>query len=132
MTFAVAIAIANIQAKHKYKMLSLWKMIEKFLLLRESASATSSPNFDTIPKAHLGADFLPKTIAKRWNQVNLGYFDPHLDRAHSKGEIVLVDKDVYYKNVVLFVQHLQSLVTIKEAALIKANITISLRGSALE
>ncbi len=43
-----------------------------------------------------------------------------------------VGKDVYYRNVVLFVQRLQSLVTFKEAALVKANITTSLRNSALE
>lgn len=45
---------------------------------------------------------------------------------------MLVGKDVYYRNVVLFIQRLQSLVTFREAAFIKANIVISLRGSALE
>lgn len=46
--------------------------------------------------------------------------------------MVLVGKDVYYKNMVLFVQRLQSLVTFKGAALVKANMAMSLRGSALE
>lgn len=41
-------------------------------------------------------------------------------------------KDVYYRNVVLFVQRLQNLITFKEAPLVKANIPTSLRGSALE
>ena len=39
---------------------------------------------------------------------------------------------MYYRNVVLFVQRLQSLVTFRGAALMKANIATSLRGSALE
>lgn len=44
-----------------------------------------------------------------------------------------VGKNVYYKILVLFVQHLQSLVTfMKGAALIKANVTTSLKRSTLE
>ena len=66
------------------------------------------------------------------DQADLGYFDPYLDRAYGEGEIVSVEKDVYYRNVVLFVQRLQSLVTFRDAALVKANIATSLRGSALE
>ena len=45
---------------------------------------------------------------------------------------MLVGKDVYYKNVVLFVQRLQNLVTFNGAALVKANIATSLQGSAFE
>ncbi len=68
------------------------------------------------------------------------YFDFHLDRAHGEGEIVLVGKDVYYRNVILFVQRLQSLVTFRDAVLVtfrdavlvKANIATSFRDSALE
>lgn len=41
-------------------------------------------------------------------------------------------KDVYYRNVVLFIQRLQSHVTFKGAALVKANVATSLLGSALE
>ena len=129
---AVATAVASIQAKHKSEMLSFWKMIEKFLLLRESPSATPPPDSDTTPKSLLTANSLPKAFIERWNQADLGYFDLHLDRAYGKGEIVSVGKDVYYRNVVLFIQHFQSFVTFRGAALVKANIVTSLRGSALE
>ncbi len=44
----------------------------------------------------------------------------------------MVGKDVYYKNVVLFVKRFQSLVTFKRAAFVKANVAMSLRGSTLE
>lgn len=70
---------------------------------------------------------------ERWNQADLGYFDPHLDdRVHGAGVVVSVEKDVYYRNMVLFVQRIQNLVTFKGAALVRANIPTSLRGSALE
>ncbi len=132
VTSAVATAVSSIQAKYESKILSLREMIEKSLLLRDFPSATPPPDPDVAPKAHSGANPLPKSTTKRWNQADLGYFDPHLDRAHGEGEIVLVGKDVYYRNIVLFVQRLQSLVTFWGAALMKANIATSLRGSALE
>ena len=113
-------------------MLSLREMIEKSLLLRESPSATPPPDPDATPKTLPSSDPLPKAPTERWNQADLGYFDPHLDRAHGKGEIVSVGKDVYYRNVVLFVQHLQSFVTFRGAALVRANIAMSPRSSALE
>ena len=102
VTSAVATAVADIQAKHESEMLSLREMIEKSLLLRES-----SPDPDATPKAHPGADSQPKTTTERWNQADLGYFNPHLDtKAHGEGEVVSVGKDVYYRNVVLFVQRI--------------------------
>ena len=129
---AVATAVAAMQAKHENKMLSLREMIEKFLLLRESPSLTPPPNPNATSKALPADNSLPKASIERWNQANLGYFNSHLDRAHGEGEIVSVGKDVYYRNVVLFVQRLQSLVTFRGAALVKANIATSLQGSALE
>lgn len=125
VTSAITRAVTFIQAKHDNKMLSLWEMIKISLLVRKSPSATPLPNHDATPKAYLGNDSLPKTSTERWNQANLGYFDPHLNRAYGEGEIVLVRKDVYYKNVVLFVQHLQNLVTFRDATLVKANIATS-------
>lgn len=107
-------------------------MIKKSLILRESSSTTPSPNLNISPKVHFTADFLLKNTTERWNQADLGYFDPHLNKAYREGEIVLGGKDVYYRNVVLFVQRLQSYVTFRDAALLKANIATFLRCSALE
>ena len=113
-------------------MLTLREMIKKSLLFRDSSLSTLPPNPDTAPKAQPTTDSLPKTSTERWNQVNLGYFDLHLDRAYGEVKIILVGKDVYYRNVVLFVQRLESLVIFKKAAFIKVNIATSLQGSALE
>ena len=129
---AVAAAVAAIQGKHENEMLSLWEMIEKSLLLRESPSPTPPPDPDATLKTLPAGVSLSKALTERSNQADLGCFDPHLDKAYGEDEIVSVGKDVYYRNVMLFVQHLQSLVTFRGAALVKAHIATSLRGSALE
>ena len=125
MISAVAIAITAIQTKHESEMLSLCEMLEKSLLLRDSPLTTLPPDLDTSAKMSIPPDNPTKT-AERWNQADLGYLNPHLDKAHGEGGIVSVEKDVYYRNVVLFVQHLQSLVIFKRADLVKANIATSL------
>ena len=100
---AVAIVVAAIQTKHESEMLSLREMIEKSLILRDSLLTTPPPNPDAFAKVSTPLDNSTK-MTERWNQADLGYFDPYLDKAHGEGEIVSVRKDVYYKNVVLFVQ----------------------------
>lgn len=73
-------------------MLLLQEMIEKFLLLRESPSTTSPLNPNTISNVRPSGDSVPKVSIERWNQINLGYFDSHLNKAYGEGEIVLVEK----------------------------------------
>lgn len=51
---------------------------------------------------------------------------------HSIGEVVLVRKNIYYKNMLLSIQHIQNLVMFKSATPVKVNISTSLRRSALE
>lgn len=106
-------------------------MIKKFLFLKDSAFSTPYPNPRTTSKCLLPLDLCLKAT-DRWNQSDLDYFNPYFDRSHSNGEIVLVGKDIYYKNVVLFIQCLQNLVTFKGIALIKANIATSFSGFALD
>lgn len=86
-------------------------MIEKSLFLRELPSSTLSPDLNISLKVHPISDSLPKNIIKRWNQADLDYFGSHFDRIYRKGEIVLVGENIYYRNVILFVQHFESLVT---------------------
>ena len=132
VTSAVAAAVDKIKTKHKEEMLALREMIEKSLLFMDSSSSTPPSNRDAAPKADPATDFLSKAATERLNQADLDYFNPHLDMANDEGEIVLVGKNVYHRNVVFFVQRHQSLVTFRGAALVKANIASSLRGFALE
>lgn len=126
MPFAVVTSVVNIQAKHKGKVLSLWETIKEFLLLKMFFFAILSPVSDATLEAHSGANFLSNGVIERWNQAALGYFDLQLDKAYEEVEIILVEKNVYYKNVVLFVQRFQSLVIFQVAVVIKANIAIFL------
>lgn len=130
--FAITVTIDAIQTKYKEEILALREMIEKFLLLRNFSTSILPPNLDAAPKTYLATDSLSKALTERWNQANLGYFDPYLDRAHGEDEIVLVGKDVYFRNIVLFVQRVQSLVTFWGAAFVKANIATSFQSSVLE
>lgn len=106
-------------------MLILRKIIEKSLLFRKSGSSTPPSYSNAYSKISFLANLLSKAT-KRCNEANLGYFDSYLNKAYSKGEMILVGKDMYYQNMMLFVQHFRSFVTFKEAVLIKANVTISL------
>lgn len=107
----MAIAVAAIQTKHESEMLALWEMIEKFLLLTDSTFANLLPDPDAALKALPSSDSLSKASTERWNQADLEYFDLHLNRVHGEDKIVLVEKDVYYRNVIFFIQRLQSLVS---------------------
>lgn len=78
-------------------------MIEKSLLLTDSTFANPPPDPDAALKALPSSNSLPKASTERWNQANLEYFDLNLNRAHEKDKIVFVKKDVYYKNVILFI-----------------------------
>lgn len=92
-------------------MLFLYELIEKSLLLRDFPSATPLSNPDTMIKMFPSTNALLETSTKRWNQANLNYFNSHLDKAYGEGKIISVKKNIYYKNVILFVQHFQSFIT---------------------
>lgn len=131
MVSAVAMAVVDIQTKYKSKMLSLREMIEKSLLLKESFSTTSASNPNVSSKLFLPADLLSK-FTKRWNQIDFGYFELYLIKAHGEDIIVAICKNVYYRNILLFLKHLQRLITFKRAIFVKANIVTFIEDSALE
>lgn len=113
-------------------MLTLWKMIEKSLLLKDSSSSPSSPNSNAFSKI-LPLTNLQSKATDRWNQLNLCYFNLYLDtKVHGIGKVILVTENVYYKNIMLFMQHIWNLVTFKGAALVKTNIFILLKKSAIK
>ena len=67
----------------------------------------------------------------KWNTIELGYFDPHLNKSYDKGEIITIKKDIYYRSVILFVKRIYDLATVKGEAIIRININIYFRGSIL-
>lgn len=107
-------------------------MIEKSLLLKKFSFATPSPNLEAIFKAYLVTNSLLKIITERWNQADLSYLNFYFNKAYGKGVIVLVEKDIYYKNVMLFIQHLQSFIIFWDTIFMKANIAIFFQSLALK
>lgn len=68
-----------------------------------------------------------------WNQAELDYFDPWSDKICARqSEVEIVGKEVHYRSIVLFIKRIEMLVRFKGMTLVKANISNSLRGSALE
>ena len=61
----------------------------------------------------------------------LDYFDPHLDKSHGEGRIITVGKDIYYRSAILFVERIRDLATVKGWSIVRSNLSIALRGSAL-
>lgn len=71
----------------------LRKLNKNSLSLRDFSCATFSLDLDAIAKTFSSTNIIPKIWAKTWNQDELGYFDPNLDKAHRKDEIVSIGKD---------------------------------------
>lgn len=148
ITFAIIAAFDTLHTKHNNNIQSLCQILKKALLAKNSISPLSlllvhnnlltnalAPAANDVvgsSKSTLIIDLMSKTFEKRWSWAELSCFNPYLNKTYKKGKIVLVEKNVYYKNVVLFVQFLQSLVTFCGSALIKVNIAILLQGSILE
>ena len=66
-----------------------------------------------------------------WQLADLGYFNPMLDKSYGKGKVVTVGKDVYYRSVILFIERIKDLASVKGAILVRSNINTCLRGTAL-
>ncbi len=115
---------------------SLRAMFESFMASNGSSSPKPTLLQPPLLSLHSEPFVIPSeqlTREERWNQADHGYLDPHFaDKANGVGEVVSVWKDVYYRNVVLFTQHIQNRVTFRGATLVKANISTSLRGSSTE
>ena len=67
----------------------------------------------------------------KWKAEELGFFDPYLTSSLGLGDVVTVGKELYYRSVILFIDRIADLVTVKPAALVRANINICLRKAAL-
>lgn len=104
---ALAAVIDAIQTKHKEEMFALQEMIEKKSLFLEDFSFSTFPSNPNASSKVLPPINLQSKATSRWNQSNLDYFNPHLDKkAYGVGKRVLVTKNGYYRNVILFVQRI--------------------------
>ena len=58
---------------------------------------------------------------------DIGFFDPNLFTNYGEGEVVLVEKKLYYRNIILFIKRIKDFVTIKGYELVRANLNTYLR-----
>ena len=61
----------------------------------------------------------------------LGFFDLYLTNSLGLGDIMTINKELYYRLVILFIDRIADLATVKPVALVRANINIYLRGITL-
>ena len=63
------------------------------------------------------------------NEISL--FDPHLNKFHRDSEIITVEKNIYYWSVMLFIEWIQNMATIKDAQLVRINLNTYLHDASL-
>ena len=62
---------------------------------------------------------------------DIGFFDLNLSVSYGEGEVVLIGKELYYRNIILFTKRIEDLVITKRYELVRANLNTCLRGVAL-
>ena len=67
----------------------------------------------------------------KWKAEKLGFFDPYLTSSLGLKDIITINKKLYYRSAILFIDRIADLATIKPVILIKANINTCLRGIVL-
>ena len=61
---------------------------------------------------------------------NVGFFDPKLEESYGPGDVVQIDRNVYYRNVFMFVERIKDAMTTYEAETIRTNLSTCLRETA--
>lgn len=85
-------------------------------LIEKTLSSNALP-LPSTPPTDPGASPKPSLLFEsglkneKWNQAELGYFDLHIKGVYGEGKVVSMEKEIYYRNVMLFMQQIQSLVT---------------------
>ena len=62
---------------------------------------------------------------------DIGFFDPNLSISYGEGEVVLIEKELYYRNIILFIKKIKDLAIIKRYELVRANLNTYLRKTIL-
>ena len=63
--------------------------------------------------------------------MNFDYFDSYFNKSYDEDEIVIVKKDIYFRNVILFIERLKDTIFVKDFFIIKINLNIVLKDTIL-
>ena len=58
---------------------------------------------------------------------DIGFFDLNLSINYGEGEVALIGKELYYRNIILFTKKIEDLVIIKGYKLVRTNLNTYLR-----
>ena len=58
---------------------------------------------------------------------DIGFFDLNLLTSYGESKVVLIEKKLYYRNIILFIKKIEDLAIIKRYELIRANLNTCLR-----
>ena len=58
---------------------------------------------------------------------DIGFFDLNLFISYGEGEVVLIEKKLYYRSIILFIKRIEDFVIIKKYKLVRANLNTYLR-----
>jgi hypothetical protein len=61
---------------------------------------------------------------------NVGFFDSQLDSFYGSGDVVQVERDLYYRDVYLFVERVKDVVIMSDVEAVQTNLSTCLKGSA--
>ena len=67
----------------------------------------------------------------QWRPEDIGYFDPKLPDSYGTGPMVRDGKDIWYRNVHLFIERIKDLVNTKGEDTVRTNLNTCLRGHAM-
>ena len=68
----------------------------------------------------------------KWNSSDLSYFNLLLNKSHDEEDVITLKKNVYYWNVILFVERIRNLANVKNFTIVRNNINTALRDSTLK
>ena len=67
----------------------------------------------------------------KWKAEELGFFDLYLTSSLGLRDVIIIGKELYYRLIILFIDKIADLVTIKPVVLVRININTCLRKAAL-
>lgn len=66
------------------------------------------------------------TVLTAFQPKNVGYFDLHLDEVYGKGDIIQMGKDIYYRDMHLFLGQAKSVAMAKDTLPVQNSLHICL------
>lgn len=108
-----------------------WTALQNLIRGASSTPGPIGPRGPQGPQGAQGAAGTGGGGGSSWKPEELGFFDPHLASSYGPGPMIRDGKDIWIRNVHLFVERIKDLMATKGAELVRQNLNTCLRGYAL-